>query len=147
MNTDQTIKYINICFKNIVDNKIKAFERSSIKNYQLEKTYELKNPILRKHFIINAIEEFNNILTTENKEFRVDFDEDTRKYFIRLDHGHFKKQGCISDDEKIFPLKLYKEQCELNQVIKDNTSDTKLKMIPVVIHKHFGCPLYEITVR
>ena len=147
MNTDQTIKYINICFKNIVDNKIKAFERSSIKNYQLEKTYELKNPILRKHFIINEIEEFNNILTTENKEFRVDFDEDTRKYFIRLDHGHFKKQGCISDDEKIFPLKLYKEKCELNQVIKDNTSDTKLKMIPVVIHKHFGCPLYEITVR
>ena len=41
MNTDQTIKYLNICFKNIVDNKIKAFERSSIKNYQLEKTYEL----------------------------------------------------------------------------------------------------------
>ena len=31
MNTDQTIKYINICFNNIVDNKIKAFEQSVIK--------------------------------------------------------------------------------------------------------------------
>ena len=32
MDTDQTIKYINICFNNIFDNKIKAFEQSVIKN-------------------------------------------------------------------------------------------------------------------
>ena len=32
MDTDQTIKYINICFNNIVDNKIKGFEQSVIKN-------------------------------------------------------------------------------------------------------------------
>ena len=37
MDTDQTIKYINICFKNIVDNKIKVFEQSVIKNYNFEK--------------------------------------------------------------------------------------------------------------
>ena len=37
MDTDQTIKYLNICFKNIVDNKIKAFEQSEIKNYNFEK--------------------------------------------------------------------------------------------------------------
>ena len=42
---------------------------------------------------------------------------------------------------------LYKEKCELNQVIKDNTRDAKLKMIPIVIHKYFGYPMYEITVR
>ena len=59
---------INTNFKNIVDDKIKAFERSVIKNYSFEE--KLKNPILRKHFIINAIEEFNNILALENKNFR-----------------------------------------------------------------------------
>ena len=31
MDTDQTIKYINIFFNNIVDNEIKAFEQSVIK--------------------------------------------------------------------------------------------------------------------
>ena len=98
MDADQTIKYITICLKNIIDNKIKAFEQSVIKNYNFEKTYELKNPVLQKHFIINAIEEFNNNLKLENKNFTVDSDEYTYKYFIKLDHDYFKKQGCISDN-------------------------------------------------
>ena len=107
MSSGQTPKYIDTHFKNNVDNNIKAFEQSVIKNYNFEKAYKLKSPMLWKHFIIKAIEEFNNILTAENKEVRVDFNEDTRKYFIRLDHDYFKKQGCISDKEEIFPLKLY----------------------------------------
>ena len=147
MSSDQIIKYTDTHFKNIVDNKIKAFEQSVIKYYNFEKTYKLKNPILRKHFAINAIEEFNNELTLKNKNFRVDSHNDTRDHLIRLDHDYFKKQGCISDDQKINPLKLYKETCELNQVTKDNTNDNKLKMIPTVIHKYFEYPLYEITVK
>ena len=70
MNSEEVIKYINTHFKNIVDDKIKAFGLSVIKNYSFEETYKLKNPILRKHFIINAIEEFNNILALENRNFR-----------------------------------------------------------------------------
>ena len=73
MDADKNIKYINNRFKNIVDKNIKSFEQSIIKNYNFEKTYKLKNPILCKHFIVNAIEEFNNILTLENKDFRVNF--------------------------------------------------------------------------
>ena len=45
------------------------------------KTFKLKNPILQKHFIIKATEEFNNLLTLENKDFRVDFDKDTLRIF------------------------------------------------------------------
>ena len=113
MNSGHIPKYIDTHFKNNVDNKIKAFEQSVIKNYNFEKTYKLKSPMLEKHFIIKAIEEFNNILTAENKEFRVDFNKDTRKYFIRLDHDYFKKQGCISDKEEIFPLKLYQGKMQI----------------------------------
>ena len=54
---------------------------------------------------------------------------------------------CSSKDEKICLNELYNEKCELNQVIKENTNDNKLKMIPIVIHKYFSYPLYEITVR
>ena len=32
MNSDQITKYIDSYFKNIVDNKVKAFEQSVIKN-------------------------------------------------------------------------------------------------------------------
>ena len=42
---------------------------------------------------------------------------------------------------------LYKEKCELNQVIRENTDDKKFKMIPIVIHKYFRYPLYELTVK
>ena len=86
MSSVQITKYINTHFKNIVHNKIKAYEQSVIKNYNFEVRYELKNSILRKHFIINAIEEFNNKSTLENKNFRADFDEDTKEYFIKIDH-------------------------------------------------------------
>ena len=57
MNSEEITKYIDTHFKNIFDKKIKAFEQSVIKNYNFEKTNKFKNPILRKHFIINAIEE------------------------------------------------------------------------------------------
>ena len=78
---------------------------------------------MHKHFIINAIKEFNNTLALDYKNFTVDFDEHTKKYFIKIDHDYFKKQGCISDDEKIHLNNLYKEKCELNQIIKDNTNE------------------------
>ena len=91
MNTVQSIKYIDTHFNNILNNKVKAFEQSVIKNSNFEKTYELKNPVLCKHFLINAIEEFSNKLTLENKIFRVDFEEYAYKYLIRLDQDYFKK--------------------------------------------------------
>ena len=96
-----------------------------------------------KHFIINAVEEFNNKLILENKKYRADFDGDTYKYFIRLDHYCFKKQGCISNHEKIRLSKSYNEKCELNQVIKENSNDKKLKND----FKYFSYPVYEITMR
>ena len=36
--------------------------------------------------MMNAVEEFKNKLTLKNQKVRADFDEDTYKYFIRLDH-------------------------------------------------------------
>ena len=146
MNTDQSIKYINTHFNNIVNNKFKAFEQSVVKNCNFEKTYEIKNPLLRKHFIINAIEDVNK-LTLENQTFRVDFDEDTYKYFIRLDQDYFKKRGCISNHEKVRLNELCNEKYELNQIIKENTNDKKLKMILIVIAKYINYSVYEITVR
>ena len=99
---------MRLILKTFLIKKIKALEQSVIKNHDFEKTYKLKNPILCKHFIINAIEKFNNKLALENKNFRVDFDEDTHYYFIRIDFDFLKKQGCISDDNKINPSELYK---------------------------------------
>ena len=82
---------MKLILKKIFDEKIKAFQQPVIKNYNFEKTYKLKNIILCKHFIINAIGEFNNKLALENKNCRVDFDEDTKEYFIKIDYDCLKK--------------------------------------------------------
>ena len=44
-------------------------------------------------------------------------------------------------------INFYKEKCKLNQVIKENTNEDELRMISIAMHKYFGCPLYEITVK
>ena len=41
---------------------------------------------------------------------------------------------------------LYNEKCELNQVIKENTNDKKLKTISIEMHKCVNYPAYEITI-
>ena len=67
MNHEYVIKYIKSQFKNMFNDMIKSLEdliRSNIK-----KQYKLKNPILHEYCIINSIEEFNKLLTAENKEY------------------------------------------------------------------------------
>ena len=64
---------------------------------------------------------------------------------MRLDQDYFKR-GCISENNKICLNELYNEKSELNQVMKENTFDEKLKMIPIVISKYCGYAVYEITV-
>ena len=48
--------------------------------------------------------------------------------------------------QKIVLIELYNEKYELDQVIKENTNDEKLNMIPI-IDEYFNSPIYEITVR
>ena len=68
------------------------------------------------------------------------------KQLIKFDQDYCKKRGCISDNDKICLNELYNEKkFELNQVIKENTYDEKLKVIPIVISK-YCCLFYEITV-
>ena len=50
------------------------------------------------------------------------------KHLIRFDQDYCKKRGCISDNNNICLNELYNEKkCELNQVMKENTYDEKLK--------------------
>ena len=88
--------------------------------------------------------QLKNLTTFQHQKIKT-LDVDTRDYFIRIDHDCFKKQGCISDDEKIRLNNLYKEKCELNQVIRENTDDEKSKMIPIVICKYFGYSLLQLN--
>ena len=51
----------------MLDDKIKSLEHPIRSN--LKKQYKQKNPILHEYCITNSIEEFNKLLTAENKEY------------------------------------------------------------------------------
>ena len=82
------------------------------------------------------------LLYTDTDSFKLSI-KDTNPYELddHIDTSSF------SDNNKISLKELYDEKCELNQVIKENTYDEKLKMIAIVISKYCGYPVYEITVR
>ena len=48
---------------------------------------------------------------------------------------------------KNWSIKTIGRKHELNRAIKENTNENELKMMSVIIHKYFGYPLYEITVK
>ena len=148
MNHEYVIKYIKSQFKNMFNDMIKSLEdliRSNIK-----KQYKLKNPILHEYCIINSIEEFNKLLTAENKEYINEISE-IDEYILTLDNRYFNEKIYISNDIKIIPIRIEKN---INKVNEDNDSDKdslmidtedKIKIISIEKNNRCGYILYETS--
>ena len=146
MSHEYVIKYIKSQFKNMYDDKIKSLECPIRSN--LKKQYKLKNPILHEYCIINSIDEFNRLLTAENKEFINEIGE-IDEYMLKVDNKYFDEIIYISDDIKIIPIRIEKN---INKVNENDDSDKdslmidtsdKIKIISVEKSNHFGYILYE----
>ena len=127
MNREYVIKYIKSQFKNMLDDKIKSLEhliRSNIK-----KQYKLKNLILHEYCIINSIDEFNRLLTAENKEYMNEINE-IGEYIVTVDNKYFNESIYISDDMRIIPIGIEKN---INKVNEDDDDDKdSLIIVPVI---------------
>ena len=119
------LKDIKILIENFTNNKTKEYEEIIIKKYNFKGTYTLKSPILCRYFLIKAIEEINKALKKDNKKFRIDFNEDSYKYFNKKDHKYFKNQGCVTDNDVILVAEIINEMNNLELVIKENNNDKK----------------------
>ena len=141
MNHEEVIKYIKNNFQNMLDDKIKSFENSVRNN--LKKPFKLKNPILHEYCIINTIEEFNRLLSTENSIFSTENDADTDKHMLTVDNDFFNKHINISDD-KIIPIKIEKIITEKDELIIDYAEYTQVRILSFEKNNYFGYILYEI---
>ena len=145
MSHEYVIKYIKSQFKNMYDDKIKSLECPIRSN--LKKQYKLKNPILHEYCIINSIDEFNRLLTAENKEFINEIGE-IDEYMLKVDNKYFDEIIYISDDIKIIPIRIEKNINKVNEDDSDkdslmiDTSD-KIKIISIEKSNHCGYILYE----
>ena len=143
MSHEYLIKYIKSQFKNMHDDKIKSLECPIRSN--LKKQYKLKNPILHEYCIINSIDEFNRLLTAENKEFINEIGE-IDEYMLKVDNKYFDEIIYISDDIKIIPIRIEKNINKKNED-DDDDKDTsnKIKITSIEKGNHCGYILYETS--
>ena len=148
MSHEYVIKYIKSQFKNMHDDKIKSLERPIRSN--LKKQYKLKSHILHEYCTINSIDEFNRLLTAENKEFINEIGE-IDECMLKVDNKYFDEIIYISDDIKIIPIRIEKN---INKVNEDDDSDKdsliidtsdEIKIISIEKNNHCGYILYETS--
>ena len=130
----------------MLDDKIKSLEHPIRSN--LKKQYKLKNSILHEYFIINSIDEFNKLLTAENKEFINEIGE-IDKYILTVDNKYFNESIYISDDIKIIPIRIEKNINKVNDDDDDDDDDKdtceKIKIISIGKSNHCGYILYKTS--
>ena len=135
MNHGHVIKYIKSHFKNMLEDKVKSIEQALRSN--IKKQCKLKNPILHEYCIINSIEEFNRLLSAENKEYMNeigDIDE-IDEYMLTVDNDYFNENIAIFNDIKMVPTRIEKTDNLLreddDEYKKLPTIGTKIKIISI----------------
>ena len=126
MNHGDVIKYIKSHFKNMLEDKVKSIEQALRSN--IKKQCKLKNPILHEYCIINSIEEFNRLLSAENKEYMNeigDIDE-IDEYMLTVDNDYFNENIAIFNDIKMVPTRIEKTDNLLSE------DDDEYKKLPTI---------------
>ena len=79
---------VNIIY-NIRNKKIKDF----VKIYQIavDHTYEIDDPLLIRHLLLETVEEINNNLIKNKKPYRVDFGYNMLADFLNEDDAYYKR--------------------------------------------------------
>ena len=126
MNHGDVIKYIKSHFKNMLEDKVKSIEQALRSN--IKKQCKLKDPILHEYCIINSIEEFNRLLSAENKEYMNeigDIDE-IDEYMLTVDNDYFNENIAIFNDIKMVPTRIEKTDNLLRE------DDDEYKKLPTI---------------
>ena len=86
MNKKQYLENIGSLTENSMINKVNEYEQTVMKNDKFNDPYEL---IIHRHLLIKTFEEINEELKKDNRQFRIDFDEDANKHFNELNYDYF----------------------------------------------------------
>lgn len=76
MNDKEYLENITILIEDPVTNKVNKFEQSVTNNDEFNDPYKLENPIIHRHLLTKTIEEIRQQFEKDERQFRIDFDED-----------------------------------------------------------------------
>ena len=89
MDDKQYLENIGTLTENSMINKVNEFEQSVMKNNKFIDSYELDNLIIHRNLLIKTFEEINKELKKDNRQFRIDFNNNTYSYFDELSYNYF----------------------------------------------------------
>ena len=92
MDDKQYLENIGTLTENSIINKVNDFEQSVMKNNKFIDLYELNNLIIHRNLLIKTFEEINKELKRDNRQFRIDFNNNTYNYFDKLSYNYFLKK-------------------------------------------------------
>ena len=123
------LKSIPTLIDDIKDKKISEFEES-VRKFSNNKNYKLTNLLLKRHFLIKAVQEVNKELIKKKKIFRVDFSYDACLFFHNQTKFYGKKEGYYNDDGTISKFCVNQDHYILDLIIKKHTNNKKFIMYP-----------------
>ena len=109
MNHTKIIKYIKSKFKNIVNDKIKYYERYICNSIDklIKNQYSLKNLTLCEHCFIDSLKELNSQLSAESSEC-IKHLEESFSYRLSIENNYSKEKIQIYVNLNIFPIRIKK---------------------------------------
>ena len=89
---------------NTRNKKIKDFVK--IYKIPVDHTYEIDDPLLIRHFLLETVAEINNDFIKNDKPYRVDFGYNILNNFLNKDDAYYKKMNFIMMTELLTILNL-----------------------------------------
>ena len=123
------LKSVPTLINEIKDKKINEFEES-VRKFSNDKNYTLTNLLLKRHFLIKAIQELIKELIEKKKIFGVDCSYDSCLFFYNQTEFYWKKEGYYNDDGTISKFRVNQDHYILDLLIKKHTNDKKIIMFP-----------------
>ena len=115
------LESITDILSNIRDKKIEDFLK--IFRKAIDRTFEMKDRILKKQFLFKAVEEANDDLIKNNKPYRVDFGDEACTFFIDETKTYWEKHGFDNDDGMLNHFRLGRYMETLDLTIRRYTDD------------------------
>ena len=89
----------------IKDKKISEFEES-VRKLSNDKNYKLTKLLLKRHFLIKAVQEVNKELIEKKKTLRVDFSYDSCLFVHNQTKVYWKKEGYYNNNGTLSKFKV-----------------------------------------
>ena len=139
-------KSIPTLIDEIKDKKINKFEES-VRNFSNDKSCKLTNLLLKRHFLIKAVQEVNKELIKKKKTFRVDFSYHACLFFHNQTEFYWKKEGYYNDDGTISKFRVNQDHYILDLIIRKYTNDKKFIMYPKELKTNLPVLYVDVKIK